>query len=80
MPVEMLYNSVSGECMAISYKKLRDLLFNRRIQHKELQAMSGLSNQVMSKINKDEYMSMDALEKIARCLNVQPGDLFSLKD
>jgi putative transcriptional regulator len=66
--------------MGISYKKLRDLLFDKKIQHKELQTMTGLSNQVMSKINKDEYMSMDAIEKIARSLDVQPGDLFTLKD
>jgi len=65
--------------MGISYMRLRELLIERGVQRKALKPMAGLSNQVMSKINKDEHMSTDSLEKIARALGVEIGDIISLK-
>jgi len=69
----------NGGIMAISYRKLRELLIEKDIPRKRLKIMARVSNEVMSKIDKDEYMSMETLERLARSLNVQPGDLFELK-
>jgi DNA-binding Xre family transcriptional regulator len=65
--------------MSISYRKLRELLIGRRIQRKELKANTGLSNDVLVKIDKDEYMNLESLEKIARYLEVEIGDIVELK-
>ena len=63
----------------ISYLKLRELLREKGIQHKELKIISKVSNDTIAKIYKDEYMSMESIEKIARALEVDIGDIVSLK-
>ena len=65
--------------MAISYKKLRELLFNKNIKFKVLEKDTKISHTTLSKINKDEYISLDTLELIARYLHVEIGDIVSLK-
>ena len=40
---------------------------------------AGISNDVIAKIDKDEYMALESLERIARFLNVDIGDLVEVK-
>lgn len=65
--------------MGISYRKLRELLIETGTQRKLLKANSNISNQVLSKIDKDEYMSLECLERIAIALNCDIGDLVEIK-
>lgn len=65
--------------MAVSYRKLRELLIEQGIQRKALKSMSQLSNDTLSKIDKDEYMGLESLEKIALILNREIGDLVEIK-
>jgi putative transcriptional regulator len=65
--------------MAISYKKLRDILFDKQIQFKILEKNTGISHTTLSKINKDEYISLETLDIIARYLNVDISELISSK-
>lgn len=65
--------------MAISYSKLRELLIKKRIQKKMLHQEAKISNDVIAKIDKDEYMNLESLERIARYLGVSIGDLVDLK-
>jgi DNA-binding Xre family transcriptional regulator len=41
---------------------------------------TGLTNETVAKINKDEYISLKSLEKLARYFNCKIGDLVELKD
>lgn len=63
----------------ITYIKLRELLIERKIQLKELKLMTKINNNTLAKIHKDEHMSTKSLEKIARALGVDIGDIISLK-
>jgi len=69
----------------ISYKKVRDLIEDSDIQHKDIQIEAGLSRDTLAKLEKDEYISMDSLERLARYLSertnkrLQPSDLFEFK-
>jgi len=65
--------------MAISYRRLREILVERKIQKKVLHKEGKISNDVIAKIDKDEYMSLESLEKIARFLGVDIGDIVELK-
>lgn len=65
--------------MGISYDKLRDILFDRKIKLGELKEGTKLSNEVLAKINKDEHMNTESLERIARYLEVNIGDIVELK-
>jgi DNA-binding Xre family transcriptional regulator len=65
--------------VGISYRKLRDILDIRDIQLKELHYAVPISNDAIAKIKKDEYISMNNLEKLARYLKVNIGDIIELK-
>jgi len=66
--------------MGISYQKLRELLVERGIQRKVLIAELKFSSKTTARINQDKYLDMETLEIIARYLNVNIGDIISLKD
>lgn len=65
--------------MGISYIKLRELLLERDISLKALEIMSNVNHDTLSNIYKDAYISLRSLEKIARALGVEIGDIVSLK-
>ena len=65
--------------MGISYRKLRELMIELKMQKKTLHMDAGISNDVIAKIDKDEYMALESLERIARFLNVDIGDLVEVK-
>jgi putative transcriptional regulator len=65
--------------VAISYKRLRDILYDNDIKMKVLEKDTGISHTTLSKINKDEYISLESLETIARYLKREIGDIISLK-
>jgi DNA-binding Xre family transcriptional regulator len=61
--------------MGVSYKKLFKLLIDRNMKKKDLQQMTGLSPASVSKLAKDEYVSMEVLVKVCAALNVDFGDV-----
>jgi DNA-binding Xre family transcriptional regulator len=69
----------------ISYRKVCDLIEDLDIQHKEIQIATGLSRDTLAKLEKDEPISMDSLERLATYLSkmvgkkLQPSDLFEFK-
>lgn len=59
----------------ISYKPLQKLLIDRDIKKQELLKMTGISSATMAKLNTNEYVSLEVIDKICSVLSCQPGDL-----
>lgn len=59
----------------ISYKPLLKLLIDRDIKKGELIEEAKISWSTMSKINKNENVSLDVIDRLCAALNCQPGDL-----
>lgn len=66
--------------MGISYTGLREFMIKNRIQKKQLKAHARVSNDVISKIDKDEYMTLESLEKIAVALKEITGEKVDIGD
>ena len=64
--------------MAVSYKKLWKLLIDRDMKKKDLQAAAGISPSSISKLSKNDYVSMDVLIKVCTALDVDFGDIIEL--
>ena len=64
--------------MTVSYKKLWKLLIDREMKKKDLQASAGISPSSISKLSKNEYVSMDVLVKICSALGVDFKDIMEL--
>lgn len=66
---------VRGDNMAVCYKKLWKMLIDKDMIKKDLRLQTGLSTSTMSKLSKDENVSMDIIEKICTVLNCDFGDI-----
>ncbi|GIP49006.1 transcriptional regulator [Paenibacillus sp. J53TS2] len=59
----------------ISYKPFQKLLIDREIKKLDLLKMTGISSATMAKLNTNEYVSLEIIDKLCSALNCQPGDL-----
>ena len=64
--------------MAISYKKLWKLLIDKEISAVELREKTGIAPNTMTKLRRDEEVSMTVLVKICTALNANIGDIMDL--
>lgn len=80
----MIYNcSISLNCistwrkldMAVSYVKLWKLLLDRGLKRTDLILMAGISTNILAKLGKNDFVSMESLEKICKSLNCNIGDI-----
>ncbi|MEK5407685.1 MULTISPECIES: helix-turn-helix domain-containing protein [Paenibacillus] len=59
----------------ISYKPFQKLLIDREIKKQDLLKMTGISSATMAKLNTNEYVSLEVIDKLCAALSCQPGDL-----
>ena len=64
--------------MAISYKKLWKLLIDKNMTAAQLRERTGIAPNTMTKLRRDEEVSMAVLIKICTALNANIGDIMDL--
>ena len=64
--------------MAISYKKLWKLLIDKEMSAVQLREKTGIAPNTMTKLRRDEEVSMSVLVKICTALNANIGDIMDL--
>ena len=64
--------------MAISYKKLWKLLIDKDMTAVKLRQATGIAPNTMTKLRRDEEVSMTVLVKICTALNANIGDIMDL--
>lgn len=66
--------------MAISYNKLFHLLIDKKISSSELLKGSNLSANILTRMKRNEYISMESIEKICFYLSCTPNDILDFID
>ena len=61
--------------MAISYNKLWKLLIDRKMSKADLRRAAGIAPNTMTKLNRDEEVTLETLGKICAILNANIGDI-----
>lgn len=64
--------------MAISYNKLWKLLIDKKMSKADLRRATGIAPNTMTKLRRDEEVSMTVLIKICAALNANIGDIVDL--
>ena len=64
--------------MAISYKKLWKLLIDKDMTAVDLRQATGIAPNTMTKLRRDEEVSLAVLVKICTVLNANIGDIMDL--
>lgn len=52
--------------MAVSYIKLFHMMLDRKITNVQLKDMAGVSANIITRLKRDEYVSIESIEKYAR--------------
>ncbi len=61
--------------MATSYNKLWKLLVDKKMSKADLRKASGVSPNTMTKLRRDEPVTLSVLDKICKTLDVNYGDI-----
>lgn len=61
--------------MTVSYKKLFHMLIDRNMTAAELQKEAGYSANISTRMRRDEYVSLESMEKICRVLGCKVDDI-----
>jgi putative transcriptional regulator len=65
--------------MPISYRKLREKKLESNLGWREIQKRIHLTNEVIARLNKDKYISLNSLEKFCEFFGCDFGDLIEYK-
>ena len=61
--------------MAISYNKLWKLLVDKKMSKADLRKAAGIAPNTMTRLRRDEEVTLSVLSKICPTLNVDIGDI-----
>ena len=61
--------------MAVSYKKLFHLLIDKGMTNAELMEKTGFSANIVTRLKRDQYVSLDSIEKICFALACKVDDI-----
>ena len=64
--------------MRISYDKLWRLMKNNKLTKKELAAAAEISGYAMTKLNKDEPVSLDIMMRVCKVFHCDIGDVVEM--
>lgn len=66
--------------MSVSYAKLRELMVKYKIQHEVMRKEADVTTSEIAKIKKDQYMTLQSLERITRYLTIVVGQRVKIDD
>jgi Predicted transcriptional regulator len=64
--------------MTISYNRLFKMLIDRKMKKKDLCELAGISSSTMSKMGREELISMEIIAKICLKLNCTVDDILEI--
>ena len=66
------------DIMPISYDKLWKMLIDAKMNRTELKNAAGISSNIVAKMGRNEFVSMESLYKICLTLNCNIGDIVDI--
>lgn len=67
--------------MVVDYTKLWQRVSEKGIKNKtDLIPLTGISTNILAKLSKGEFISMESMQKICKALDCDVGDIISFKD
>ena len=66
--------------MGVSYNRLWKMLIDKNMKRIEMQYLTGISGNILAKMGKNEFVSMESLHKICLTLKCDVGDIMEFVD
>ena len=64
--------------MAVSYNRLFKLMIDRKMRKKDLCELAGVGTSTMSKMGRDEIVSLEVIDRICQKLNCNVEDVLEI--
>lgn len=61
--------------MAVCYDKLFHLLIDKKVTHMQLREQAGISANIITRLKRNEYISLESIERICSALNCGVDDI-----
>lgn len=61
--------------MAVSYKKLFHMMIEKEISNVELQQKAGFSANIVTRLKRNDYISLESIESICRVMDCGVDDV-----
>ncbi|NLD24824.1 MAG: helix-turn-helix transcriptional regulator [Bacteroidales bacterium] len=61
--------------MAVSYKKLFHVMIEKNITNAQLQKQAGFSANIITRLKRDDYISLETIESICKVINCKVDDI-----
>lgn len=68
-------DELGGVKMAVCYHKLFHLLIDRQMSNAELKEKAGFSANIITRLKRNEYVSIESIERICRVLECGVDDI-----
>ena len=65
--------------MSVNYGKLFKLLIDKKLSNADLVKAAGISANIITRLKKDEYISLESIERICSALGVTPNDVLDFE-
>jgi DNA (cytosine-5)-methyltransferase 1 len=66
--------------MPVSYDRLWKLLIDKKMNRTDLKEAAGISFNVLAKLGRDEFVSMESIYKICLALDCDIGDVICIEN
>lgn len=66
--------------MGVSYRKLWMKIAEKEMKRTDLKDVVGISSNTLAKLGKNEYISLEILERIARHMQCEIGDIVEINN
>ena len=61
--------------MAVRYKKLFHVMIEKGITNAQLQKQAGFSANIITRLKRDDYISLESIESICKVINCKVDDI-----
>ena len=66
--------------MAVSYKKLFHMMIEKNMSNAELQKKAGFSANIITRLKRNRYISLDSVESICKVMDCGVDDILEFTD
>ena len=68
-------NCLGGTQMAICYDRLFHLMIDKKMSNAQLKEKAGFSANIITRLKRNEYISIESIERICRVMNCGVDDI-----
>lgn len=73
--MKIIVDHDGGSNMAICYNKLFHLMIDKNMSNAQLKEKAGFSANIITRLKRNEYVSMESIEQICRVLECKVDDI-----